>query len=243
MFLEALEQFGVVVLRGVHVDDDTQVRFCRRLGRVESLPGRPVPEITTIALDPDRSPIADYLQGTFDWHIDGTTDDVPHKATVLSAHAVASAGGQTEFASTYEAYEALTAEEKEQYSELRVVHSLAASQRRHHPDPAPGLLASWNRRPGREHPLVWNHRSGRRSLVIGVTTEAVVGMDVGEGRVLLDELLARSTVPERVYRHEWEVGDMVVWDNCGVLHRACSYEEGSPREMHRTVLLGDEPIV
>ena len=67
---------------------------------------------------------------------------------------------------------------------------------------------------------MWTHRSGRRSLVLGATTDHVVGMDPDEGRALLDDLLARSTTPDRVYRHEWAVGDMVIWDNRGVLHRA-----------------------
>jgi alpha-ketoglutarate-dependent taurine dioxygenase len=67
-------------------------------------------------------------------------------------------------------------------------------------------------------------------------------MDVDEGRALLAELLAKSTAPDRVYRHEWAVGDMVIWDNRGVLHRACPYDASSGRDMHRTTIAGDEPI-
>ena len=67
-------------------------------------------------------------------------------------------------------------------------------------------------------------------------------MEPDEGRALLDDLLARSTTPERIYRHEWSVGDMVIWDNRGVLHRACRYDAASPRDMHRTTLHGNEPI-
>lgn len=242
LVLDALEEHGVLLFRGLFVDDATQVAFARRLGPVAALPGRPVPEVTTIALDPERSPIADYVQGTFDWHIDGTTDDVPNKATILSAHVVAARGGETEFASTYGAYEALAGEEKERFRRLRVRHSLAASQRRCHPDPTPEQVAAWERRPSPEHPLVWRHRSGRSSLVIGITAERVVEMEAAEGAALLDELLERSTASDRVYRHDWQVGDMVIWDNCGVLHRACPYEASSSREMHRSVILGDEPI-
>jgi len=70
----------------------------------------------------------------------------------------------------------------------------------------------------------------------------VVGLDRDEGRALLDDLLARSTTPEQIYRHQWAVGDLVIWDNRGVLHRACRYDAASPRDMHRTTLHGDEPI-
>jgi alpha-ketoglutarate-dependent taurine dioxygenase len=89
---------------------------------------------------------------------------------------------------------------------------------------------------------VWTHLSGRRSLVLGATTESVVGMDSAEGRAFLDGLLERSTTPDRVYRHEWEIGDLVIWDNTGVLHRALRYDETSPRDMHRTTLYGKEPV-
>ena len=97
-------------------------------------------------------------------------------------------------------------------------------------------------RPAKEHPLVWRHRSGRRSLVLGATTDHVVGMEPDEGRALLDDLLHRATTPDRVYRHEWQVGDVVIWDNRGVLHRALPYDPTSPRDMHRTTFAGDEPI-
>jgi alpha-ketoglutarate-dependent taurine dioxygenase len=67
-------------------------------------------------------------------------------------------------------------------------------------------------------------------------------MDRDAGVALLADLLERSTTPDRVYRHEWTVGDLVIWDNRGVMHRAAPYDPASPREMHRTTLHGDEPI-
>jgi alpha-ketoglutarate-dependent taurine dioxygenase len=89
---------------------------------------------------------------------------------------------------------------------------------------------------------VWRHRDGRRSLVLGATTSHVVGMGPAEGRALLGDLLEHATPPERVYRHHWQVGDLVIWDNRGVLHRACPYDPTSPRDMHRTTLSGNEPV-
>jgi alpha-ketoglutarate-dependent taurine dioxygenase len=97
-------------------------------------------------------------------------------------------------------------------------------------------------RPEKEHPLVWQHQSGRRSLVLGATASHIVGLDDEASSRMLDDLLERSTAPERVYRHEWEVGDMVIWDNRGVLHRALPYDADSPRDMHRCTLAGDESI-
>ena len=240
--LEALEANGVLVFRDLHIDDATQVAFSKRLGSVEVFGRGEHPEIFRVTLDPAKNAAAQYLKGTFEWHIDGCTDDIPIMATVLSAHEVADSGGETEFASTYAAYDALADDEKERVESLRVVHTVEASQRLINDDPSPEQLAVWRARPAKEHPLVWCHRSGRRSLVLGATTDHVVGMGRAEGRALLDDLLARSTAPERVYRHQWAVGDMVIWDNRGVLHRACPYDPSSPRDMHRTTLAGDEPI-
>ncbi|MDQ1578452.1 MAG: hypothetical protein QOE21_1139, partial [Microbacteriaceae bacterium] len=163
-------------------------------------------------------------------------------ATVLSAIQVAERGGETEFASSYAAYDALSDNEREGYCSLRVVHSLEASQRRVTPDPSPEVLARWRSRRTHEHPLVWTHRSGRKSLVLGASADYIVGMEPDEGRALLAELLDRATDADKVYSHNWSVGDTVIWDNRGVLHRAAPYDPDSPREMLRTTVLGDEPI-
>ena len=245
--LEALEDNGVLVFPGLGLNPEAQVAFCRRLGEIDhSSDGHhSVAGIYPVTLDKSKNSSADYLRATFDWHIDGCTpigDTFPQMATVLSAKQVAEAGGETEFANSYAAYDALTDAEKKRYASLRVVHSLEASQRRVTPDPSPEVLAKWRSRRIHEHPLVWTHRSGRKSLVLGASADYVVGMDRDEGMALLAELLDRATVPDKVYSHTWSVGDTVIWDNRGVLHRAAPYDPDSPREMLRTTVLGDEPI-
>jgi alpha-ketoglutarate-dependent taurine dioxygenase len=240
--MEALEEHGVLVFPELHIDDKTQIAFSKRLDDVgKDEPASP-PHIYNVTLDPAKTATAPYLLGTFYWHIDGAQDEVPAKATVLSAHVISSQGGGTEFASTYAAYDDLLDDEKERFEGLRVVHTFEASQRLVHPDPSPEELARWRERPDREHPLVWQHRSGRRSLVIGASADRVVSMDRDEGKALLADLVARATIPDRVYRHEWTVGDLVMWDNTGVMHRVQPYEASSAREMHRTSMSGDEPI-
>ncbi len=245
--LQALEDNGVLVFRGLHLDPRTQVAFCGRLGTIDySSDGHhEVAGIYPVTLNTAKNSSAGYLRATFVWHIDGCTPtggDYPQKATVLSAKQVAERGGETEFASAYAAYDALTDDEKQRAGLLRVVHSLEASQRRVTPDPTPEELARWRSRPTHEHPLVWTHRTGRKSLVLGASADYIVGMDLDEGRALLADLLDRATVADRVYSHTWSVGDTVIWDNRGVLHRAAAYDADSPREMLRTTVLGDEPI-
>jgi alpha-ketoglutarate-dependent taurine dioxygenase len=246
VILDALEANGALVFRELHLDPEAQVVFCRRLGEIDVSPGHhPVEGIYRVTLDTSKNSNADYLRGTFVWHIDGCTpldDEPPLKATLLTAHAVADDGGDTEFASTYRAYDDLDDDEQARVGAMQVVHALESSQRLVWPDPTPEEVARWRARPVHVHPLVWNHRTGRRSLVLGASTSHVVDMDPDASRALLDDLLDRATAPGRVYRHEWSVGDTVIWDNRGVLHRAVPYEPTSPREMLRTTLLGDEPI-
>jgi alpha-ketoglutarate-dependent taurine dioxygenase len=241
----ALETYGVLVFPRLGLDDTTQVPFCQRLGAVDFSQGQNVPGVAVVSLDKAKSRSADYLRGTFEWHIDGMTlprDETPQKATLITALAVAETGGETEFASTYNAYDSLSDTDKDRYATLRVRHSTAAIIRRVTPDPTTEQEAAWAAIPTREHPLVWQHRTGRRSLVLGSTAESIVGMEPAEGRALLARLLALSTTPDRVYRHSWSVGDTVLWDNRGVLHRVEPYAVDSPREMIRTTLLGDESV-
>jgi alpha-ketoglutarate-dependent taurine dioxygenase len=245
--LDALEDNGVLVFPGLGLQPQAQVQFCQRLGAVDySSDGHhAVPGIYPITLDVSKNSSAPYLRATFDWHIDGCTptgDECPQKATVLSAIQVAERGGETEFASSYAAYDALSEDEKQRFSALKVVHSLEASQRRVTPDPSPEVLARWRSRRTHEHPLVWTHNTGRKSLVLGASADYVVGMDLDRGRALLAELLERATLPDKIYSHRWSIGDTVIWDNRGVLHRAAPYDPDSSREMLRITVLGDEPI-
>ena len=240
--LAALEQHGALVFHGLNLTDEQHVAFSKRLGRVEVFGKGENPEIVRVSIDPEKSKFAEYLKGTFDWHIDGMTEDIPIMATLLAAHAVAEEGGETEFSSTYQAYEDLSDEEKAEYETIRVEHTFEAAQRMHKPNPTEEELAYWRKRPSKIHPLVWTHADGRKSLVLGATTAGVVGKSPAEGRAFLDDVLARSTRADRVYRHTWSVGDLVIWDNRGVLHRACPYAPGSSRDMHRTTLYGNEAV-
>ncbi|MFF0224113.1 TauD/TfdA dioxygenase family protein [Streptomyces sp. NPDC004629] len=235
--VEALTWRGVLLVRGLHLDDEQQLAFSRSLGDVVTLRGQ---EIFPISVNPAKSRTAKYLKGAFHWHLDGTSDDVPIKAATLTARHVATVGGGTEFASTYAAYDNLPDKDRERYENLRVVHSFEASQRLVNPHPTQKELAGWRTVPSHEMALVWHRRDGRRSLVTGATADHVVGMDPAESRALLDELLEWTTQERFRYAHGWAVGDLVVWDNTGILHRALPYAEDSERLLHRTTIVGDE---
>jgi alpha-ketoglutarate-dependent taurine dioxygenase len=244
--LDLLAEHGVVVYREAHITDTDLVAFSRMLGEV--VPAgvgahHDYPEISPITLDPAKSKVAKLRRSTVFWHTDGLTDDVPQKASLLTAREIADDGGDTEFANTYAAYQALPHEKKQVLAQYRVVHSLAASQLLVDPNASAEERSNWNRLPARAHPLVWRHRDGRHSLLIGATAGEIVGMSHEEGRSLLEGLLAWATQPQFVLRHQWRVGDLVVWDNTGMLHRAIPYEPTSRRLMHRTTLAGEEAVV
>jgi alpha-ketoglutarate-dependent taurine dioxygenase len=241
--LAALDQRGVVVYREVEVSDDDLVAFGRLLGDVvvprDGMASHP--EVAAISRDPATSKLAAYREGTFFWHLDGTTQAVPNKSTLLAARRVDD-GGDTEFANTYAAYEALPDDDKALVDDLRAVHSFGAAQVLVDPEPTAKERASWDRIPAREHPLVWKRHDGRRSLLLGATAGEVVGLPGDEGRALLDRLLEWATQPQFVLRHHWRPGDLVVWDNTGLLHRALPYASDSPRLMHRVTLHGEEAV-
>ena len=235
--MEALAENGVLVFRGLNVDDDTQIAFCEKVGELTLFPAEPNPKVLVVSLDPEH-PYAPYLRAGENWHMDDTILAVPSKATMLSAKVLADEGGETEFASTFAAFDDLSPAEKERFSGLTIFHSQAPIQRLSHPDPTPEQLADWRAR-SQEHPLVITHPNGRRSLFLGQTAEYVVGMDEDESRALIEDLNRRATRAQRVYRHVWTEGDTIMWSNLGVLHRRLGYNLSSHRRMHRTTLAGD----
>jgi alpha-ketoglutarate-dependent taurine dioxygenase len=234
-----LEQRGLVLFRRVGLDDRQQVAFARTLGDVVD---QGKDNIYKVTLDPAVSSTAEYLLGTFLWHIDGTTDEVPCRASLLSARCLSETGGQTEWANTYAAYEDLPQADKDAIEALRVVHSAETIDRAARSDFSEADAAKWRTRPARSHPLVWTHASGRKSMVLGSTASHVEGMAAGESRALLDRLQEWSTQPQFVHQHAWEVGDLVIWDNTGTMHRVVPYSADSGRLMHRTTLVGEEPV-
>lgn len=243
---ELLDRHGVVIYRELHAGDDALLTISRLLGTVVVQPTgeHEHPEIQTITMDPNKTNalLASYRQGNFHWHIDGATEAIPQKATLLTAREVDPAGGDTEFASTYAAFDALSDDERRELDGLRVVHSFAHAQSLANPDATESERQSWERVPSRVHPLVWTRRSGRKSLLLGATAQEIVGRPIGEGRALLDKLLAWSTQPRFTLRQKWRRGDLVIWDNTGMLHRALHFEPSSVRLLHRTTLAGDEPV-
>lgn len=228
---------GVLVFKALNIRDEDQVALARLMGTLREEGEKGIFKIT---LDTETNPRADYLKGSFLWHVDGTHDDVPVFASLLSGRKLSQSGGQTEFANSYVAYEELSPDMKRRIDRLKVVHSFRTSMQRAGVEPTEADIAYWNSIPDKVHDLVWTHETGRKSLVIGCHASHIEGMDKEEGDKLLQDLLEWATQPKFMYRHEWTPGDMLIWDNTGVLHRAEPYPSDSGRVMHRTTLMGEE---
>lgn len=235
--LRLVQERGVVVFRELNLSDEQQIAFTRTLSTTTT-----DFKATKITMDSSENPSAEYIRGAFYWHIDGTMGKVPQFASVMSARRLSETGGNTEFCNTYAAYQALSDEERAQYDDLQVVHMFEASQRYVNPEPSYELLQRWQMFKPNVLPLVWKHRSGRNSLVLGSTASHIEGMGLREGQALLVKLRDWSTQSRFTYSHSWRLGDLVIWDNTGTMHRATPYPLDSDRLMYRTQIDGDEPF-
>jgi len=235
-----LEARGVLVFPRIDFSETELVAFTRTLGTFA--PDRDDGAVTAISLDPAGGRTADYTRSAFFWHFDGYMNAMPILGSILCAKALSPSGGETEFCNTYAAWEALPEARKRQIAGLQAVHAMAGAQRAVDPEPSYETLQQWLEVPRRTLPLVWTHRSGRRSLVIGNTAVNVVGMDPLESFELLVWLREWATQERFHYAHSWSRGDAVMWDNTGTLHRVRPYPADSGRLMVRTKLAGEEPL-
>ena len=237
---ETLEQRGVVLFRGLQISDQQQVAIAKTLGSLVQNEGED--GIYKISLDKNVNQRAEYLKGSMFWHFDGSLQPYPNLATLLRAVKLSETGGETEFCNTYAAYDDLPQPDKDLIADVRVVHSAERSQYFVRPEMSYEEVAFWQKSPTKACPMVWTHRSGRKSLLLGATADYVVGMPVEQSRALLARLRDWATQPQYVYRHEWQPGDLLVWDNTGTMHRVLEYPVDSGRLMHRTILAGEEPL-
>lgn len=244
---------GAVVVRDLHLTDEELRTVARSLGDLRiggskrGSDGKTLSEgdegVLKVSLDPKVNPdYARFLFGNLLWHMDGTYEEVPPFATLFTPVRLSEWGGDTMFASTYAAFEDLPADEQAWLEGLRVVHTMQAALFPAKRNCTPEEFAVWCSYPERTHPLVWQHKSGRKSLVLSTSASHVEGMHCAESHDLLQRLMLHATQDKYVYRHQWQLGDLALWDNTGAMHRAMPYEDNSRREFHRCTLNGEEPI-
>lgn len=247
--LAALNQYNVLVFPQICLSDDQFLALTNALGDMEKATvtadgsGPSEKGIYRISLDKDDKTQREYVKGNDFWHMDGTSYRTPGKGTLLKCENPPSAGGDTEFANLFAAYAALPEARKQALQGKRVIHCLAAVGRKLYEQPTEEDYARWQKVfPETEHPLVWKQQDGRTSLVIGSTANDIVGMPHEQGLDFLNELMEWCTQDQFTYRHHWQKGDLVIFNNPGLLHRSHPYDESANRLMHRTTLKGYEAI-
>jgi alpha-ketoglutarate-dependent 2,4-dichlorophenoxyacetate dioxygenase len=240
----------VLVFHDTRLDDETQVAFSRRFGALEITksinPAAGTPfarqsnlDIKTGEVIPPDDRRMVYQKANMLWHSDSSFKPVPSLCSLLSARLVPPEGGATEFASTRAAYPSLPEALKQRVATAIAVHDFGWSR----DQIQPGFFTPEERAvyPPVRHPLVrTNPVNGRKSLFLGAHASHVEGLPVDEGRALLREILEHVTQPRFRYAHAWREGDLVIWDNRCVLHRATPYDSARhQRLLQRTTVSGD----
>ena len=247
----AFDDYSVLVFRGQALSDEQQMAFSERWGPLETTVrtlggedrlGAHIVDLSNTDPDgklmgwDDRRML--YQSGNQLWHSDSSFKPVPAHSSALSARVIPPEGGATEFASMRVAYEDLDENVLRDLDRLIVVHSFGFS--RSMIDPGIGTEIGRDYPPVRHALVRANPRNGRRSLYIGSHAWFIEGIGLDESRILIARLLEQTTRPDRVYRHRWQVGDLVMWDNRCVLHRGRPWDSARyERVMHRTTVAGD----
>ena len=249
----AFEEHSVLVFRRTALDDETQIAFSRRFGELEISSRSLNPaagtafarqsnlDIKTGEVIPAEDRRMVYQLANMLWHTDSSFKRVPSLCSLLSARIVPPEGGATEFASARAAYPSLPESLKRRAQDLVVVHEFAWSR----DQVRPGFFTAEERAayPPVRHPLVrTNPVNGRKSLFLGAHASHVEGLPIDEGRALLKELQAHVTQPRFCYRHEWQHGDLVIWDNRCVLHRATPYDATRYKRLMQRTTIGGDPV-
>lgn len=243
----AFLKHGVLVFPNQQLSEAGQGRFARRFGNLEKLhPKQPGPTLIisnrkrdgTLAQSEDGQ--YQVLKGNEGWHTDSTYMPLASKAAMLYAQVLPPQGGETEFADMRAAWDALEPAMQQKLEGLSAYHSLYYSQSRLGYRHATDNLYGFHDKGAPLRPIVKTHpETGRKSIYTGRHAYGIPGMSAAESERLLDDLLDFACRAPRTYLHRWTVGDLVVWDNRCLMHRARPYDANYPRVLRGCRISGE----
>jgi taurine dioxygenase len=245
----AFLRYQVLLFPPQDVPPGRQVALARRFGEVQvhvmnQYHADGYPELYRLSnLDEHGNPNGKHPdRGTLIWHTDGSWQRRTGQATIIYGEVMPETGGETHFCDMYGAYERLDDGWKKRIEHMRAVHNLDFSRTRRHGE-EPMTEAQKHAAPPVDHPVVRTHpETRRRCLYLGDHAESIVGMSYGEGRALIDDLNARAVHPDLTYEHHWTPGELILWDNRCVMHRATPYDPATQkRVIRRCTVIGDVP--
>lgn len=248
---EAMNQYAVLIFRNQPISQDEQLAFTRAFGpldlgfkkaanRHSRLKHVELADISNLAEDGniasrDHYRIVNNMANQL-WHSDSSFQNPPARYSMLHCVVPARHGGETEFADLRGAYDSLPNDLKAEIADLEAEHFALHS--RFMLGDTNYTQAQIDAIPRVRWPLVRTHPGSQRKLLfVGVHCTHIVGMTVPEGRVLLSDLLEHATQEAHVYRHQWQAGDLVIWDNRATLHRGRRYNLNEKRELRRSTTL------
>lgn len=252
LILDAWSQHLVLRFRGQRLSDPQLEQFSARLGVLDRAPQYTAGTEVTVKSDfvtvisnvvQNGKPIGDLGNAEALWHTDMSYNELPPMASALYALEIPNSGGETGFCNMYLAYETLPAALKRRVEGMQCKHDASRNStgglRRGQPE-----VTTPRDAPGAVHPIVRTHPvTGRNALFLGRRLNAyIMGLAPEESEALLDELWAHSTRPELTWYQEWQLGDLILWDNRCVMHRRNAFDGSERRIMHRTQLAGDKPV-
>lgn len=245
----AYDEYGVIFFRDQHISPPQQVAFTRRFGEIEynifserwSVPGSP--EIVVVSnITEDGKPIGIKRAGE-NWHSDMCYTARPPRGTMLFALEIPTLHGltlgDTEFASAAAAYDALPDALRQRIEGRKAIFDFAGRKRAFPPS-----ASEIERNPPVRHPILRTHpRTGRKCLyAMRDDCTGIEGLEQEEAESLIAALADHIVKPAHIYRHQWRPGDVLMWDNCTVQHRAIQdYDMPQRRLMHRTTMGGAVP--
>ena len=249
----AINRYSLLLFENQHMNDQAHLDFTRRFGQLEeehvSYYSRG--EITYIGrvgnINPDGSKV-DARQvkastGNEMWHSDSSFREIPAIYSILTAYEVPDLAGETEFASARAAYRRLDHGTQELIEGRVGIHDYIFSRTKVGEDAVNQGQRTYMH-PVRQRLVRQNPVTGERNVFVGSHVKAIEGMPDAEATPLIDCLIAEVTRPESVYRHRWQTGDFVIWDNRCVLHRGCGYDADKyRRRMHQTRVRGEMPSI
>jgi alpha-ketoglutarate-dependent taurine dioxygenase len=231
---------ALLIFPGQYLTREEQIVFARRFGPLEF----DIAAISNVRREggtrsDDDDAVVKSLKGNMGWHCDSTYMPVQAKGAVLSAEVVPSQGGETGFADMAAAHDALPAATQTMIADLRAYHSLRYSQGKLGHSAEQGGYGFHIKDPPLRPVLKVHSETGRKVLNIGRHAFGVPGLSEAKSESLLDELRDFACRPPRVHYHRWTPGDVVVWDNRRLMHRACSWDMSEPRTMYHSRIAGD----
>jgi alpha-ketoglutarate-dependent 2,4-dichlorophenoxyacetate dioxygenase len=249
---DALDRFAVLVLPGQVIDDQAQIAFSQGFGELEmTRPGALGAGSAVIVLsniDPGGEIAAPSDKQVLNnkanrhWHHDSSFKPIPARASLLSAREIPSAGGNTEFAFMRGAFAALEAAEQARLRGMVALHDFGWSRGR--VDPTLVTEAEKTQHPAVRQAVVLEENPYGPALYLGAHARSIDGMTEAESRALIDRLMAHATEDRFIYSHRWSSGDLLIWDNRAVLHRATPFASTTERRhMVRTTVAGQGPTI